>query len=160
MAFDSSTLGHLRLMQLIAQKGDLFNEVLAVELFVLVVIAGRRFKTGWRSHTQQILAGISTNSATLLVARLIWEAKARNMPRTQEGYDHMLGLQTHLLNASSTVVLAVMIWWIACLWIDEPGAAAAPAGDSANASVAAETLDTWIAKPSDTAAAPGDETEE
>ena len=55
MVFDPSTLGRLRLMQLMAQKGNLFNEALAVELFALVVIAGRRFRTGWRSHTQQIL---------------------------------------------------------------------------------------------------------
>jgi hypothetical protein len=88
MVFDPTTLGHLRLMQLIAQKGDLFNEVLGVELFALVVIAGRRFNTGWRSHTQQILVGISTNSAVLIVARVMWEATARNLPRTQEGYNH------------------------------------------------------------------------
>jgi hypothetical protein len=148
IVFDPSTLGRLRLMQLIAQKGDLFNEVLAVELFVLVVIAGRRFKTGWRSHTLQILAGISTTSAMLLIARSIWEAKAHNMPRTEDGYNHMLGLQSHLLNANSMVVLAVMIWWIVCLWIDEPGAAAATVSADANTPAAAEILDAQMPEPS------------
>lgn len=160
MIFDPSTLGHLRLMQLFAQKGDLFNEVLAVELFALVVIAGRRFKTGWRSHTQQILTGISTNSAMLLVARVMWEAKARNMPRTHDGYNHMLGLQSHLLNANSMVVLAVTIWWIVCLWIDEPGAAAAAPMDDPNAQAAVETLDTRTVKPPDPDAEPRAGTEE
>ncbi len=155
MILDSSTLGHLRLMQLIAQRGDIFNEVLAIELFALVVIAGRRFKAGWRSHTQQILAGISTSSAMLLVARLIWEASARNMPRTREGYDHMMGLQDHLTNANSVVVLAVMIWWIVCLWIDEPSASAVIAKGDANARAAADTIDTWMAKPSESDAEPG-----
>jgi hypothetical protein len=141
MVFDPSTLGRLRLMQLIAQKGDLFNEVLAVELFVLVVIAGRHFKTGWRSHTQQILVGISTGAATLIIARVVWESMARNMPRTQEGYNHMLDLQSRLQTANSVVVLAVMIWWIVCLWINEPGAAA---GDRAYAPPAIEYLDAQI----------------
>jgi hypothetical protein len=154
MVFDPSTLGHLRLMQLVAQKGNLFNEVLAVELFALVVIAGRRFKTGWRSHTQQILAGISTCSAMLIVVRLVWESIARNVPRTQEGYNHMLDLQSRFVNANSMVVLVVMMWWIVCLWIDEPGAAAVNASDETNAPAGDETLDTWNAEPTDSDAAP------
>jgi hypothetical protein len=154
MTFDPTTLGHLRLMQLFAQKGDLFNEVLGIELFVLVVIAGRRFKTGWRSHTQQILTGIATNSATLLIARVIWDTIARNIPHTEAGYNHMLDLQSRLMKANSMVVLAVMIWWIVCLWIDEPGAAAVTAGDVANAPAAAETLDAGSARLSDSDAEP------
>jgi hypothetical protein len=155
MVLDPTTLGHLRLMQLVAQKGDMFNEALAIELFALVVIAGRRFKTGWRSHTQQILAGLATSSAMLLVARLIWEASAHNAPRTREGYNHMMDLQTHLTNANSAVVLAVMIWWIVCLWIDEPGATAVTAKGDAIAPAAGETTHTWIAKPSESDAEPG-----
>jgi hypothetical protein len=154
MVFDPTTLGHLRLMQLVAQKGDLFNEVLAVELFVLVAIAGRQFKTGWRSHTQQILAGIATSSAMLIVVRLVWDSVAHNMPRTQEGYNHMLDLQSRLVNANSMVVLAVMLWWIVCLWIDEPGAAAVAASDETNAPEVEEIPDTLIAESADSDAAP------
>ncbi len=149
MVFDPSTLGRLRLMQLMAQKGNLFNEALAVELFALVVIAGRRFRTGWRSHTQQILTGVSTSSAMLIVARVMWEAMVHDMPRTREGYNHLMDLQTHLTNANGAVVLAVMIWWIVCLWIDEPGATAVTMNDEAIAPAADDTADTGIAKPSD-----------
>ncbi len=124
VVFEQSTLGHLRFMQLVAQKGDLFNDVLALELFVLVVIFGRRFKAGWRSHTQQILLGLSTTSVTLIVMQVMWQTLRRNMPHTQAGYDHLMNVQDRLVNANSTVALVVMIWWIACLWIDEPGAAA------------------------------------
>jgi hypothetical protein len=52
------------------------------------------------------------------------------------------------------VVLAVMIWWIVCLWIDEPGAGAVIASDVANAPVAAETLDAGSARLSDSDAEP------
>ncbi len=34
--------------------------VLTVELGLLVVLFGRRFNAGWRSHTQQITIGLST----------------------------------------------------------------------------------------------------
>jgi hypothetical protein len=158
--FDPTTLGHLRLMQLFAQKGDFFNEVLGVELFVLVVIAGRRFKAGWRSHAQQILAGISTSGAVLIIARVIWEAKARNMPHTQAGYNHMLDLQSHLLSADSVVELVVMIWWIVCLWIDEPGPAQVTAGDGANAPATVEMIDTRFAETPDSDSVPAARTEE
>ena len=123
MVLDSSTLGHLRLMQLVAQKGDLFNEALAVELFIVIVIAGRWFNAGWRSHTQQILAGISASAAALIIERIIWETVVHNLPHTREGYNHAIDLQDHLTNANGAIVLAVMIWWIVCLWFDEPGAA-------------------------------------
>jgi len=156
MVFDRTLLGHLRLMQLIAQKGDFFNEVLGVELFVLVVMAGRHFKTGWRSHAQQILAGIATSGAVLIIARVIWETQARSMPHTQDGYNHMLILQSHLLDADSVVELIVMIWWIVCLWIDEPKVAPVRVYDEANAPAAVEILDTWIAEPPE----PGAETKE
>ena len=135
--FDPSTIGHLRLMQLISVKGDLFNHVLAIELFALVVIAGRRFKAGWRSHTQQILVGLSASSATLLIEQAVWQKLIQGMPQTREGYNHMLDLQNHLLNADSMVTLAVIIWWIVCLWIDEPkpaqeaATAVGPPADSA-----------------------------
>lgn len=147
IVLDPSTLGHLRLMQLVAQKGDLLNEVLAVELFVLVVIAGRRFKTGWRSHSLQILAGLSTNAAVLIIARVIWEANVRNMPHTQEGYNRVVDLQSHLLNANSTAVLAVMIWWIVCLWIDEPGTGTGAADDVPIVQQVAESAVTLNAEP-------------
>jgi hypothetical protein len=157
VVFDPSIAGRLGLMRLIAQKGGLFKEVLSVELFALVVIAGRRFNTGWRSHTLQILIGISTNSIMLIVERAIWETMARNAPRTQDGYNHMVNLQTHLINAYSAVVLAVMFWWIVCLWIDEPGAARAhlPGEDGVNDPAAVETLDKWIAKPAESDNEPG-----
>jgi hypothetical protein len=153
--FDRSTLGHLRLMQLIEEKGDMFNEVLAVELFALVVVVGRLFKTGWRSHTQQILAGVSATSAMVIIERVIWQAMTHNMPRTREGYNHMIDLQNHLLNANSMVLLAAMIWWIVCLWIDEPGINPVAAGGDAPANAAADTPEKWLEDPSDTGAAPG-----
>ena len=36
-------------------------------------------------------------------------------------YEHIVNLRENLFNANSVVYLAVLIWWIACLWIDEPG---------------------------------------
>ena len=32
-----------------------------------------------------------------------------------------MGLGEKLSNTNSTIYIAVMIWWIVCLWRDEPG---------------------------------------
>jgi hypothetical protein len=38
-----------------------------------------------------------------------------------------VGLREKLFNASEVVFLAMVVWWIACLWMDEPGVFAAGA---------------------------------
>ena len=37
-----------------------------------------------------------------------------------------MGLGGKLSNAYGVVYIAVFIWWIVCLWVDEPGAPAEP----------------------------------
>ncbi|HEV2487594.1 MAG TPA: hypothetical protein VGT08_18885 [Terracidiphilus sp.] len=117
-----STLAVLRLMQLVAQKTDLLGDVLTIELGLVVVLFGRRFKAGWRSHTQQIVVGLSTAAIGQMAMRGIWQAIALHaVPHSQAEYEHVIGLQEKLYNANSVVFLAVLVWWIVCLWIDEPG---------------------------------------
>ena len=109
-------------MQLVAQKTDLLSDVLTVELGLLVVLFGRRFKAGWHSHTQQIVIGLSTTSIAQMGMRGIWQQIALHAaPRSQAEYEHVIGLQEKLYNASSAIFLAVLVWWIVCLWINEPG---------------------------------------
>ena len=36
-------------------------------------------------------------------------------------YQRVVGLREKLFNANSVVYVLVLIWWIVCLWIDEPG---------------------------------------
>jgi hypothetical protein len=130
-----STLSTLRLMQLVAQKMDLLNDVLTVGLGLLVVLFGRRFKAGFRSHTQQIVIGLSTASIGMMAVRGIWQEIALHAaPHSQVEYEHVLGLQEKLYNANSVVFLAVLVWWIVCLWLNEPGAEtpAAAAGPEAS----------------------------
>jgi hypothetical protein len=38
-------------------------------------------------------------------------------------YDHILALRDRLYNANSLVYLCVLVWWIGCLWVDEPNEA-------------------------------------
>jgi hypothetical protein len=116
-----STLANLRLMQLVAQKGDLLNNLLAIELSVLMVLAGRRFNAGWRSHAQQIVLGLSAASIAQLIVRVIWQRVSATPPRSQEEYLRITALQGKLFNGNSIVFLVVIVWWIVCLWIDEPG---------------------------------------
>jgi hypothetical protein len=123
-----SYLAILRLMQLAAQKSELLVNVLTVEVGLLVVLFGRRFQAGWRSHTQQIVIGLSTAAVAQLAVQGIWQAIAmRAAPQTQAEYEHILGLRDKLFNANSLVYVAVLVWWIVCLWRDEPGTQSAEA---------------------------------
>jgi hypothetical protein len=122
--FAGSELSILRLMQLVAQKTDLFADILLIQLSLLIVLFGRRFHAGWRSHTQQIVIGLSTASIAQLAVRAIWQEVATHVTiHSQDEYTHVMNLQDKFYNANSVVFLAVQVWWIVCLWIDEPGAA-------------------------------------
>jgi hypothetical protein len=118
-----SFIADLRLMQLGAQKLDILVDLLTVELGLLVILLGRRYGAGWRSHTQRIVIGLSTASLTQLAVQAIWQAIARSAaPHSQAEYDRIMGLRDKMFNANGAIYVAIVIWWIACLWIDEPGA--------------------------------------
>jgi hypothetical protein len=115
----------LGLMQLAAQKTDMLMDFLTVELGLLVVLFGRHFKAGWRSHTQQIAVGLSTVAISWLGVQGIWQIVAKSVhPHSQEEYERIIGLGGKLVNANKVIYIVVLLWWIATLWFDEPGAAA------------------------------------
>ena len=125
MALDT-LLGKLRLMQLAAQQGDVLVALLTVGLGLLVVIFGRRFRAGWRSHTQMIVIGLSTAAIALLATQGAVQAIAKAAhPHSRAEYEQILHLLSNLVNANQVVYLAAQLWWIVWLWLDEPGAAAA-----------------------------------
>jgi hypothetical protein len=116
----------LGLMQLLAQKTSLLVDVLTVALGLLVLLFGRRYGAGWRSHVQQIVIGLSTASMAQLALQVIWQIVARTaVPHSMAEYQQIVGLREKLFNANNVVYLVVLVWWIVCLWIDEPGAAPA-----------------------------------
>jgi hypothetical protein len=111
-----------RLMQLAAQKLDLLANVLVIELGLLVVLFGRRYGAGWRSHTQRILIGLSTAAIAQLGVQGIWQLIAmKAVPHSQQEYEKIIGLRDRLFNANGALFVAVILWWIVCLWMDEPG---------------------------------------
>jgi hypothetical protein len=137
-----SALAVLRLMQLVAQKASLLSSVLTVGLGLLVVLFGRSFKAGWRSHTQQIAIGLSTAQIAQMAVRGIWQAIALHAaPHTQAEYEHVMGIQEKLYNANSVVFVAVVVWWIVCLWINEPGTEPAVETKSEEPGIADPKLD-------------------
>ncbi len=121
--FAASQLSVLRLMQLIAQKTDLLADLLIIQLAFLIVLFGRRFGAGWRSHTQQIVIGLSTGSMAQLAVRLIWQEVAMHTTiHSRAEYEHVMGMQEKFYNANNVVYLLALVWWIVCLWYNEPGA--------------------------------------
>ena len=127
-----SMVGKLRMMQLVALKGETLVALLTVELGLLVALFGRRFKAGWRSHAQQIVIGLSTVAITLLTIQAVVQSIVRTVhPKTQYEYDHAVGLLGKLMNANQVVYVAALLWWIVWLWLDEPGTLKTPAADTA-----------------------------
>jgi DNA segregation ATPase FtsK/SpoIIIE-like protein len=132
----NSKMGVLRLMQLAAQKGDTLVDVLTVEVGLLVVFLGRKFKAGWQSHTQKIVIGLSVVAAAWMGIQGAWQLIAHNAhPATQEEYARIMALGGKLINASQVVYLVAAVWWIAWLWRDEPGTEAASALATENGNV-------------------------
>jgi hypothetical protein len=116
----------LRLTQLVAQRSDMLADGLAIELGILVAFTGRRFHAGWRSHAQMLTLGFATSAMAQLAIRGFWQVIAIHaIPHSQAEYERILGLQEKLYNANSVIYLVVLVWWIACIWNDEPGTAAA-----------------------------------
>lgn len=119
-----TTMVFLNLLQLFAQKGGLLVDVLTVLLGILMVSIGSNYRVGWRTHTQRIMIGLSTASIAQLAVQIVWQTIAKTAkPHSMAEYQHVINLRENLFNANSFVYLAVVIWWIACLWIDEPGSA-------------------------------------
>lgn len=123
-----STLAHLRLMQLLAQRVDLLSGLLVIELAIVLIFVGRRLQAGWRSHAQQIVFGLATASAAQMVVRIVLQRLASaGPPQSQAEYLRLTGIQERLINGNSIVYIGVLVWWIICLWIDEPGSKRADA---------------------------------
>ena len=117
-----SLLSNLQLLQLIAQKIGLLVDVLSIALGLLVLLFGRRYGAGWRSHAQQLIIGLSTASLGQIAVQAIWEIIAKSaVPHSMAEYERILGLRERLLNGNNAVYLVVLVWWIVCLWINEPG---------------------------------------
>ncbi len=120
--FAASELSALRLMQLFAEKADLLANVLWIQLGLLVMVFGRKFKAGWHSHVQQLAIGFFMASLSQLAIRGTLQHIATQVTiHSQDDYKRVVGLMDSLSNANSIIFLVVVVWWIVCFWIDEPG---------------------------------------
>lgn len=136
MVTAKGTIANLRLLQLLAQKTTLLADVETIAVGLLIVLLGSRFGAGWRSHVQQIAIGLSAASIAQLVVQGIWEMVVRTAQanpailQSMTERQRVLGLGEKLSNANSTIYIAILIWWIVCLWRDEPGVSQPAAADS------------------------------
>jgi hypothetical protein len=127
----------LQLMQLLAQNGSLLVDVETIAVGLLIVVLGYRFGAEWRSHTQQIIVGLSTAAIGEIAVQVIWQNIVKSVRanpailQSMADRNRIVGLGDKLSNSNSALYIAVLIWWIVCLWIDEPWAVkAAPAEET------------------------------
>jgi hypothetical protein len=131
--------------------------LLTVELGILVVLLGRRWGSGWRTHVQRIVIGLSTASICQLAVEGTWQAIAlKAVPHSQADYEHLVGLRDKLFNANGLLYIAVLVWWIIVLWMDENGSA------EGNGNIPLTPTPVYVVDPEPTAipAAPGSEVPE
>lgn len=130
-----STIAKLHLMGFAAQKGILLVALLTIGLGLLVVIFGRHFKAGWRSHTQMIAIGLSTAAASIVALQVMLDqlrAAALQIiqaaqPDARQQIQHIFDLAKKLQNANEAIYIAALLWWIVWLWLNEPGTPAVAA---------------------------------
>jgi len=129
----TSELVAIRFMDLTVDKGILLSGILTIELGLLITLLGRRFAGGWHSHAQRIVIGLSTAALAQLTLRGTLQAIGTHTHiHTQSDYERVMGLRDKLIHGNNVAYLCVMVWWIACLWIDEPGAASAVPAETAS----------------------------
>lgn len=118
----NTLLGKLRLMNLLGQKGNLLDDLLLVQLGLLVVVFGKKYKAAWRSHAQMVVIGLAAVAVTELATQQVWRVLTGSVhPHSQAEYKHLVDLGDRLLNVNNAAYLAALIWWIVWLWLDEPG---------------------------------------
>lgn len=118
-----SQLAMLDFLQLFGQKAELLLDVLNLELGLMVILFGRRYNAPWKSHVQRIVLGLFAGSIVRLAAAQIWEHVAKTAsPHSRAEAQPILDFHDRLFNASGTVHVLILLWWIACLWKDEAGA--------------------------------------
>jgi hypothetical protein len=136
----TSEVETLRVMQLAADKGTLLSSVLAIELGLVITLLGRRFGAGWHSHAQRITIGLSTAALGQLTVRGTLQAIGMHTHvSTPSDYDRVIGVRDKLIHGNNVLFLCVTAWWIASLWIDEPGAASRDASTAETESASDES---------------------
>ena len=128
-----------QLLQLFAQKGSLLVDVENIVVGLLIVVFGFRYSAGWRTHVQRIAIGLSTASIAQLAIQGSWDSIAHHVsPKSMEEYNHVIAMREHLFNANSAIYVAVLVWWIVTLWMEEPGSKPVGAGETTAASEPAQ----------------------
>lgn len=153
----------LHLAQIVAQRLYQLADLLAIELCLLVLYAGHRFQSGWKSLTQKIIIGLAVAGFAESGVRALWQYIATHtIPHSQAEYEHAIGMQEKLYNANSILYILVLVWWIYWLWREEPGAApqlalvATPVKKTDEAALPANTEETVATPVAETPAAEGD----
>ena len=111
----------LSLLQFFGKKVELLAALLILGVCVLVVIFGRSFKAGWRSHTQSIVIGLTAVAVALLGLEVVI---AQTAHVTKANYANVMLWRRGFAFGHEIIYIAALVWWIVWLWRDEPGAAA------------------------------------
>lgn len=112
----------LLIVALSAVNGQLLLALATIEVGLLVQIFGKRFGSGFRSHAQQIVLGLSTYALGFLAVETTTDAIKRTVHLTsRQQYLHIVKIFTNLDYGRFALWFLVLVWWSVWLWREEPG---------------------------------------
>jgi hypothetical protein len=105
---------------ILANKGNIFVQALAIVVALAVLISSRHTGLRWTSHVRRLLQGFSAYAVVSIVVILVLQHMEATMKlTTMEEYQAALAkLRTISYLPTATYFLAV-IYWIVTLWRDE-----------------------------------------
>ena len=118
----SDKISFLELLQFIALKASLLLDVETVLVGLAIILLGRRFQGGWKTHVQRIAIGLGVVSLSQIASEAIVQVIGNSAhPKTMEEAQRILDLRDRIFYANSAILVLALIWWIWRLWADEPG---------------------------------------
>jgi hypothetical protein len=113
----------LLIVALSAVDGQLFLALLTIEVGLLVRIFGKRFGSGFTSHAQQIMLGLSTYALGFMAVQVTTDVVKRTVHLTSRAeFEHIMKIFSNMDNARFALWFLVLVWWIVWLWREEPPA--------------------------------------
>ena len=111
----------IMVLVLTATRGQMALAILTVEVVLLFTLFAKRFGFNWRTHPRQIASGLVANALGILsISGLAEYLKHYRNLSSPEVLRQSQALVENAEKGRHVLGVLVLIWWIVCLWRDDP----------------------------------------
>ena len=108
------------LASVIANKGNLFVQALAIVVALAVLVSSRKTGLRWTNHIRRLLQGFSVYALVSIAASaLIQHLETTLKPTTLQEYQAALTKLRNLSMLPTVVYFLVVVYWIVTLWMPD-----------------------------------------